>query len=185
MNLKNYILMIRTFFVGCIFFLCAAFAYREPGYCKMVDQITKKFLKECAQPRRLMLSCYGGAMMNDIQNITLRFLSFDALNVDEARMLYVEIMEEYLQRINCHERIRPHLHNFPFEENNIKLSIGFENSKRKITRDGHVAMIFISKNHTIYYDAYDPITEEFYTLHRESYEEALRFVKEHSTCELK
>jgi hypothetical protein len=108
MNLKNYVLTFITFFVGFIFFLCAAFAYREPNYCKMVNQITKKFLKESAQPRRLILSGYGGAMMNDIQEISLSFLSFDALNVDEARILYVEMMEEYLQRINCHERIRPH-----------------------------------------------------------------------------
>jgi hypothetical protein len=176
--------MIRTFFVGCVFFLCVSFAYREPGYCKMADQITKKFLKECAQPRRLILSGYGGAMMNDIQEISLSFLSFDALNVDEARMLYVEIMEEYLQRINCHERIRPHLHNFPFEENNIKLSIGFEDSKRKITRDGHVALISIARDHLLYFAAYDPITEEFYTIHQEPYEVALKFVKEHSNCEL-
>jgi hypothetical protein len=33
-------------------FLCVAFGYREPGYCKIVDRITKGYLKKCAKPRR-------------------------------------------------------------------------------------------------------------------------------------
>jgi hypothetical protein len=170
-------MLFRIFFLSCILFLCTSFAYREPGYCKMVDRITKTYLKECAKPRRLMLSGYGGAMMNDIQSVTLRFLSLDALNVDEARILYVEMMEEFLQRINCHEKIRPHLHNFPFEERNIKLSISFKEPDISIRRDGHVALMGIARDHLLYFAAYDPITEEFYTLHEEPYEEAFRLVR--------
>jgi hypothetical protein len=177
MGVKHYILMSKILFLSCILFLCTAFAYREPGYCKMVDRITKSYLKECAKPRHLMLSGYGGAMMNDIQEVFFSFLSLDALNVDEARILYVEMMEEFLQRINCHEKIRPHLHNFPFGIDNIKLDIGFEDSERKITQDGHVALMYIGKNHDLLYRGCDPETEEFYTLHEESYEEAFRLVK--------
>lgn len=179
MLLNRYILMNKIIFVVFLFFLCTAFRYREPSYCKIVDRITKCYLKEYARPRCLILSGYGGAMMNDIQSVTLRFLSYDSLNVEEARILYVEMMEEFLQRINCHEKIRPHLHDFPFGVDNIELTIGFEDNERKITPDGHVAMIFIGRNHTIYYDAYDPI-KKFYSLHREPYEEALKLVRESS-----
>lgn len=179
-NFKNYIL-VSKFLAACgLFFLCASFGYREPAYCKMVSRITKDYLKESAIPRRLLLTGYGGAMMKDVEEVFLTFLSFDALNVDKARILYVEMMEEYLKKINHHDKIRPYLHNFPFIIDNIKLDIGFEDCKRKITQDGHVAFIFMGRNHTIYYDAYDPETEEFYSLHRESYEEALKIVKEHS-----
>ncbi len=178
MLLKHYISMIRIHYLLFFTFLfTTGFAYRESNYCKMVDRITKSYLKEFAKPHQLTLSSYGGAMANDIQEIFLGFLSFDAINVDEARILYVEMMEEYLKRVNNHEKVRPYLHEFPFGIDNIKLDIGFENNERKITRDGHVAMIFIGRNHTIYYDAYDPI-KKFYSLHREPYEEALKLVKE-------
>lgn len=158
-----------------IFFLFNSFAHREANYCKMSDRIVNSYYKEFAKPRNLILTGSGGRMMKDIKEVELRFLSFDALNVDEARILYVEMMEEFLYLINCHEKIRPHLHTFPFNVSNIKLTIGFEDPKRKITGDGHVALIFIGRNRTLFYEAYDPITK-FYTLHKEPYEEALKIV---------
>ncbi len=176
MSLKKCILMSKTICLLPLLFLLTAFAYREPDYCKMSHQIVRNYVKEFAKPRRLMLSGSGGAMMDDIQEVSLSFLSFDALNVDEARILYVEMMEEFLHRINCNEKIRPHLHNFPFEVDNIKLTISFLDSQGHTTRDGHVAMVFISRNHTIFYEAYNPITEDFYTLDKESYEEARKIV---------
>ena len=168
----------RALFIICIFFLCTACTYREPGYCKIIDRITINYLGECTQPRRLVLSGYGGAMANDIQSVSLDFVSFDALSMDEARALYVNIAEEFLQRINCHEEIRPHLHDFPFEIDNIELTIGFENAERKIIEDGHVALMFIGRNQDLFYRGYNPETEEFYSLHREPYREAVRLVKE-------
>lgn len=178
MNSNYCISMNRVFLLGAILFLCTAFGYREPNYCKIVDRVTKGFLKEHVKPRHIMLSGYGGAMMNDIQEIFLSFLSYEALNVEEARVLYVEMMEEYLRRINCNEKIRPYLHNFPFGIDNIKLTIGFEDRERQIAQDGHVALMFIGKNHELHFRGYDPETEEFYSLHRESYEEALKLVRE-------
>jgi hypothetical protein len=171
--------MSKTSYLFSLLFLLSSFAYREPNYCKMVDHITKNYLKEIAEPRGLMLSGYGGAMMNDIQSVTLRFFSSDALQVDEARVLYVEMMEEFLRRINCHEKIRSYLHVFPFEVDNIKLTISFLDSQGHTTSDGHVAMMFIGRNHTIYFEAYDPIANDFYTLDKKSYEEARKIVIGH------
>jgi hypothetical protein len=61
--------------------------------------------------------------------------------------------------------------------------IAFENREKKITRDGHVALMYIGKNRELLYRGYNPEAEEFYSLHREPYEEALRLVKEHSNCD--
>jgi hypothetical protein len=116
-------------------------------------------------------------MMNDIQEIELRFTSLDALDVDQARKLYIEIMEEFLIRINKHEKIRPHLHNYPFEVKNIKLTISFDDSNRHIRGDGHVPHMFIGKNYTLYYAAYNPEQEGFYNLHKENYGDALKIVQ--------
>ncbi|MFN0065348.1 MAG: hypothetical protein ACKVOH_03840 [Chlamydiales bacterium] len=176
MNLKSYILMIKIIYFLLVVFLCTGFAYREPSYCKIVDCITKSYLQEFANPRHLMLSGYGGAMMHDIQEISLSFLSHDTLNVDEARILYVEMVEELLQRVNSHEQIRPHLHNFPFGIDNIKLDISFINSEGATTKNGRVAFMYIGKNQDLLYRACNPDTEEFYSLHREPYAEARRIV---------
>jgi hypothetical protein len=159
-----------------LLFLFTSFGYREPKYCKMVNCITKSYVKEIAAPRKLILTGYGGAMVSDIQSIILRFSSFDALDVDAARKLYVEIMDRYLQCINAHEKIRPHLHNFPFDIDNIELSIEFLDPQCLMRKDGHVTLMFIGRNHTLHYDAYDPVAQDFYTLEEETYEEARRKV---------
>jgi len=177
MILGKLILMNRIIYLSFILFLLTSFGYREPNYCKIVDSITKSYLVEVAVPRDLILNDYGGAMIGDIKSISLSFLSHHALNVDEARILYVEMMEELLNRINCHEKIRPHLHNFPFEEANIKLTISFINSEGRTVRDGHVALMSIAKDHKLYFAAYNLNTEDFYDLCEESYEEARRIVK--------
>ncbi|MCH9625437.1 MAG: hypothetical protein S4CHLAM123_06110 [Chlamydiales bacterium] len=180
MSLRKNIGMSKVLFLTFLLLSVTSCTIREANYCKMSDCIVSNYVKEFARPRELMLSSSGGAMMDDIQEVFLSFLSFRALNIDEARVLYVEMMEEFLYRINHHEEIRPYLHNFPFEEKNFELSIGFEDSDRRITRDGHVAMVFIGNNHTVYYDAYDS-DEGFYTLCKESYEEARRIVQEQCT----
>jgi hypothetical protein len=142
----------------------------------MADRIIGNYVKEFVKPRGLLLTAYGGRMMNDIKEIEIRFLSFDALDVSAARKLYVEMMEEFLHRINDCEKIRPYLHNFPFEVANINLTIGFEDCERKITSDGHVALMYIGKNQDLLYRGYSSDTEEFYSLHRESYHEACKIV---------
>lgn len=163
----------------CLFWclILTSFMYTTDDYCKISDHIVRNYIKEFAIPRRLILTSQGGAMMDDIQEISLSFVSFDALNIDQARILYVDMMEELLHRINCHENIRFYLHNYPFLESNIKLMIGFEDSQKKITSDGHVALMSIAKNHSIYFAAYNSVKQEFYTIHEEPYDEALKIVK--------
>lgn len=175
-NLKQNISVNKIIYSILFLFLLASFAHREPSYCRIVDQITNSYLKEMAIPHGLVLSGYGGAMMDDVQSITLRFLSHDSLNLNEARVLYVEMMEDFLHRVNCHEKIRPHLHDFPFGVDNIKLTISFEDPQGNIRGNGYIAMIFISKNHTIHYSAYNSNKEDFYNLCEESYGEARRKV---------
>jgi hypothetical protein len=115
-------------------------------------------------------------MMGDIQSVTLRFLSYHVLNVDEARILYVEMMEEFLVRINQNDQIRPYLHDYPFGIKNMELTIGFDDTNGDILGDGHVAMVFIGKNEMLRYEAYNSITKEFYTIHKEPYTDARRKV---------
>lgn len=176
-NFKQFILVSKNLILLPVFCMLMAFGVREPNYCKIARRIAGTYAIEFAQPRGLQLTGYGGAMMDDIQEIELRFLSLGTLNVEAARTLYVEMMEEFLVRINQNDKIRPYLHDYPFGIKNIRLVIGFDDASRHILGDGHVAHMFIGRNDTLYYDAYNPETEEFYTLYKENYGEALRLSK--------
>jgi hypothetical protein len=177
MKLKEGVMILnKGIYLLFLLFLPTCFGYQEADYCKIADQIVNSYVREFAQPRGLRLSAYGGAMMGDIQKITMGFSSFDALDTDKARTLFVDLMEEFLSRINCYKKIHPYLHTFPFEKNNIKLSISFVDLKGHNIADGHVALMGIRKNGTLYYAAYNNDIKEFYDLHQENYIEALQKV---------
>lgn len=120
-------------------------------------------------------------MMGGIQAVALGFASYKALNVDQARKLYVDIIEEYLHKVNGNEEVRPYLHNHPFTINNLEFTIEFDEPNGRMKSDGHVAYVsFIASRNLIFYSSYDYKTHEFQDLHEESYEEALKIVKESS-----
>jgi len=168
----------KTLFLTIGLFLFAPSFLFGANYFKLSDQIVNAYDKQFAKPRRLHLSGQGGAMMDDIKKVILNFKSCDALTIDEARVLYVEMMEEFLCRVNQNEKIRPYLHNYPFVVENFKMRIGFRNEERKITDDGHVALMFIGRNNDLLFEAYSNETEQFYSLHREPYQESLRIVQQ-------
>src|SRR2546423_733830 len=92
------------------------------------------------------------------------------------RLMQGQLRKKVMSLRNYILMIRIFLHNFPFGVDNIKLDIGFEDNERKIIQDGHVALMYISKNQELIYRAYNPDTEEYYPLFRESYVEALKLV---------
>ncbi len=147
------------------------------NYVKMSDKIVKRYNKEVAKPKKLYLSGTGGAMMDDIKKVILNYQSFESLTINESRVLFVDMMEEFLARMNQNKQIRPYLHNYPFDVDNFRLRIGFDDSKGNIIGDGHVALMFVNKNQELLFEAYDQQTGKFYTLHREPYAESLRIVR--------
>ena len=153
------------------------------NYCKMTDQIVKNYIKEYAIPRGLCADGYGGSFMHNVHVISLDFVSNQALSVAEARILYIEMMEEFLHRINMNSKIRPYLHNYPFDHKNFELNISFRNKNKRVLQPECVAfMFYIDRKNTLYYDAYDPQQREFYSIHTESYEEALEIVKSQTSA---
>jgi hypothetical protein len=155
MNFRKLILVSKNLILLPVFCILMSFGVREPNYCKIARRIAGIYAIKFALPRGLQLTSYGGAMMGDIQEIELRFLSLNILSVETARLLYVEMMEEFLARINQNDKIRPYLHDCPFGVKNIKLVIGFDDDNGHILGDGHVAHMFIGRNDTLYYEAYN------------------------------
>ncbi len=116
-------------------------------------------------------------MMDDVKKVNATYLSFAKLSVNEARNLYVEVVEGYLERFNRDEQIRPYLHNYPFTIENMKLMITFKDEYHR-RRDGEdVTLMFMARGNLVYYCSYDYEKEDFVDLHEEPYEEAVRIVR--------
>ncbi len=160
--------IVITFMFSC--------GFREPIHCKLSDKIFIPYNKELKKQKNLFVCGSGGAMMGDIQSVHASYISFERFNVEQARRLYVEVMEGYISRYNANEKIRPYLHNYPVTIDNFEVMIGFENEQRKHMDGGFVALMFIAKNHRLLYCTYDHEKQEFVDLYEETYEQAREIV---------
>ncbi len=173
---------------------------RPPEYLKYIDEIVKGFAED--MEKKYELHCYGsgGSMSNDVEKIDVLFISYLKSTVADARKMEVNAVQELLQRINSHEKIKPYLREYPFGSDRIHVSISFRTKMDNYPLDGSIAQVSLIKN-KIFYDTaeiqtQDPIPriyineknevvkeliiqepeEELVSIMEESYEEALKIV---------
>jgi hypothetical protein len=164
----------KIVFFLIIFVICCSF--KESKHCQLSDKIFFSYNKELLKNKHLFLIGSGGGMMDDIKKVNAYYVSFEKMNIEEARRLYVEVAEGYMSRYNENEQIRPYLHNYPLTIGNFKISIGFEDETRKYRDQGLVAVVFNGKNNRIVYCTYDHEKEKFVDLLKEPYETAQAIV---------
>lgn len=168
----------KKIFLFCLLLSILSSFYKESKHCKLSDRIYIPYNKELKREKHLYLVGSGGAMMGDIQKVNAHYVSYDRLTVEEARRLYVDVAEGYLNRYNENEEIRPYLHNYPFTIDNFKIMIGFENENHQHMDKGFVAVVSnIENKGIIYYSSYNHATKTFIDLHEEPYETAREIVQ--------
>jgi hypothetical protein len=150
------------------------YSFKEPKYGKLSNKILHGYSAELKK-KGIMLVGEGGAMMGDIQSVFMHYFVPGEFSLNDARKMYVEVAEEYIKRYNDDEKIRPYLHNYPFNISNIELEISFKDEKGNPQENGYVAYISRSNKNLVYYAEYK--NNEYVTLHKEPYAEAVAIVK--------
>jgi len=137
-----------------------------------LDQIGKKlFYKYGLEP-----SGVGGNMNEDIKTLFLGLTCNKETSLSDARKLIVACAKEYMFEINNNKKLTPYLHNFPFNEQNIHLSITFKSPSGINNEIGKLSSVKIIKGKVIFNANKTEYTLE--TVLEESYEEAMRIVRE-------
>jgi hypothetical protein len=111
--------------VFCLAFFLFSFFDSSYDYVKQADKISSKVTARLAK-RHNMIACGGsGGMMDTVNHVGISFQKVGVFSKDEARKIVVDCVEELLRAFNEDEEIRPHLQNYPFTTNNIRVSIFF------------------------------------------------------------
>lgn len=186
MLLNNWGKMRLRIVIGSLFLILAntLFArntFKESDYEKLIDRLGYHYIKDLkAQEEEFYLIGSGGKMMNDIQEVFFHFIQLKEVTVDQARALFVRITEDYLQRVNNDQSVRPYLHNYPFTRQNLDFQLGFwkkgsVHQDSSVHQDNGITYIFNSKDDRLCYFAYDGSNLQL--VYQEPYEEALEIVK--------
>ncbi|MBX9745007.1 MAG: hypothetical protein K2X08_07355 [Chlamydiales bacterium] len=126
---------------------------KPPEYLKYVDEIVEDFAKD--MKKKYQLHCYGngGSMPNDVAEIGVLFISYQKSTIENAREMEVNAIQELIRRVNNHEKIRPYLREYPFNQDRVDVSISFRTETDNRPLDGSVALVFLAKNKIFYYSA--------------------------------
>jgi len=138
---------------------------QSDDYLKYVDEIVDDFSRQ--MENKYGLYCYGsgGSMPTDIEKINVLFISYRKSTVDDARKMEVNAVQELLQRINTHEKIRPYLREYPFGTDRVGITISFRTETDDRPLDGSVALVCLAKS-KIFYEAAEMRMTEPFTLTR-------------------
>ena len=115
------ILSMVMFLAGC--------SSRAPQVIE-AERVTGLISKKIYKNYQLRVYAYGGSMMEKIEEIDVNFKKNDLMTIQQARMLYIDVMEEGLAIVNSDLKIRPFLNSFPFTHNDLVIHLSFDNPDR-------------------------------------------------------
>lgn len=155
----------------CLFALAGC--VKPAPHVEAAQRILEEFGEEMAEEYHLLFQGSGGSMPETIDEMEVLFAAKRKGTVEEAREIGLSGTKKLLQKINCDERIRPYLKEFPFPASNISLSISYTLDGKSRYEDSSIALAFKAGNEIFYYTM-DSRHKKLQMLFSESCENALK-----------
>jgi hypothetical protein len=153
-----------------LFVLCGCKSI--PRHCLEADRISTIHINQVRKSDNLEVMGTGGRLMNDVQGITLVYTVNRIAKLQDARNLYVKTTSSLIDLINNDEKIRPYMHEYPFNIDNVEVGIVFTGNG-DIPAENYVSMVTVN-HHTVFYFYWNGNSHK--PLYNEPWEEAVRLV---------
>ncbi len=145
------------------------------------NQMIAKTGKELENEKQLILSGFGGSSLKGYEHLAISFDYFNPLTIKKARKLILFTANRFLNNLNSNDVLKT-LQTNQYEIQNIKIMIFCYMADKSSARPPNLGSIWLIKN-KIYYNLRE---EDLKTIHKETYEEALKIVEnEKSSKEIK
>jgi hypothetical protein len=167
------------FMVSILAFSCDMLS--EPKYIRMSDKIVSRHLNKMKQQYSLKCIGNGGGFMHSVNQIILSYNLNGPKSIEEIRTLLVITTEDLLKAYNEDEKIRPFLKNFPFTVSNISVDIvlvdqnGISLKNEGLNKD--IIWGGFQLSGKVFYSIINEEKPSTQKIHSETYEEALKIVK--------
>jgi hypothetical protein len=159
-----------------LFLLTSVFCFsNENRFGIQIEEITEIFSEEVYKRYQLELQAFGVQPRFQTRGITLYYTGDKKVNLTESRVIMVNLMHEFLKRINARQELRPFLIEYPLTLKYLDLSISLRHEGQK-TKNSFMGYVY-NEEGTICYNTFQMNTDELTTIHSETYEEAFEIVK--------
>lgn len=163
------------FIVSVILILISSSCQNKCDYGDITRGIMSSYSKELYKSKGFDLIGSGGATADDVKVISLHYWNHRLVDLAEARILYVNAVEDFIKLVNANTEIRPYLHDYPITIRNLEFTLGFVDDEYNHVRNKRIAYIS-TINEIVYYRIFTK--NDLVNIHQEPYEEAVRIVKE-------
>lgn len=160
-------------FIACIF--CFISGSNERVDLKMIDKHINSFAVKKKEDGFYLFGS-GGQMMDNIKKVHLSFDLQKKVEIDEARVMLIDMTQDFIKQVNADEKIRPYLNNYPFDHMNAEFNINFKDKRHIYLEEGIASAMMVGNK--IYYSKSNSETSPLVTVFEETYAEALEKVKQ-------
>lgn len=149
-------------------------------YDREVDKIVARYLKDIKKNYGIYVCGTGGGSLGEVNLVGLHLECYQRLSVLQARLLFLDCVEDLLKRINSNRTLRPNLQNYPFDTKNLDFMLAFQDKNGRKFPEDSVALVFIA-NETIFYNTFDLNGKQYKKIYDEPYSEALKTFQDYKT----
>ncbi len=173
----RYLLLI----ISCLLIGCSPKLSNE---AKVSYQLINSYAKEVKNKDNLILA--GSGISNEMgkyKSLHMYFYANNALNVDDARKLFLIVVENFIKKINSDSRFEHIMTDYPVSIKNVKFSISFVDQKFDPLPSRCIGLVYNSEDMILYsvWDDTKPTAfanGSFVDVFRETYDQALIAIKE-------
>jgi len=167
-------LLICLLFSILIFFITSC--KEKCPACDAGYAVLNAYVKSYQKNENVSLSAFGGGFLdNHVNHLVLRFSSYRALNLEQARIFFVSGAKDFLRAIDQDLKIRPYLNDYPFPYKEIAFSISFFKKNGGFVDKEYVSYVSIVEG-TIFYCHYNETNRRLETFYSEPYPDAYKIV---------
>ena len=138
-------------------------------YQKSIDQFANDYKNYVTEQYGLKQIASGGEFMNAVHSIHFGFYKDQPTTVDAARILIIDLAQEYLRKVNQSKSLRPFLDHYPHDVYDISISCSFPLNLENQTAK-NVSGITLSDGKIRYFLSHNSSNHRM--LHSELYDEA-------------
>lgn len=156
---------------------CSELTFEDKVCYAVINSVSDKMKQQ-----GLVLIGSGVKIPNKIRGLDAHYVMVGNYNIEQARILFVNCVEEMIHEANSKESMKPFMNSYPFTNENIEIILGFREANGNEIHTPFVSSV-LNVNNTVFYSTIDPETNESVRMHSEPYDEGVRIVRENCSFE--
>lgn len=158
--------------LGLIFISACGVTYDTPR-AKESYRIMNAFTSQMYKEKGFRVLGIGSAMPDRVRQLIIHLTSNQKVDITQARILFIDMISKFLAKVNSDTEIQQYLLNYPFNENNLEMSISFFENGNSVSPP-YISYVGIINGKVFY--CIDE-NDQYETVFRETYQEAINIVR--------